>query len=443
MPLETIVVVGGSLAGIRCAEALRRRGFSGRLVFVSAERERPYDRPPLSKELLRGDREPDQIRLNKPDAFDGLALDLKLGVRAESLDLGARVVMLQQVSRSEPEASEDHQVVSRSEPEASEDHQVVSRSEPEASEGHQGREMITYDGLVIATGAAARPLPGAPALAGVFTLRTLDDALALRADLARGPRVVVVGAGFIGAEVAATCRRRGLDVVLVEPMPAPMARVLAPEIGAVCASAHRDQGVDLRLGVGVAGLIGGERVERVRLSDGSEIPADVVVVGIGATPATDWLASSGLELGDGVICDATCATRAPGVVAAGDVARWYHEGYRESVRIEHWTNAVEQADAAAARLLDGPGAPAFAPIPFVWSDQYDLKIQAAGRLAPDDEVFIAHGSLVERRFVALFGRKGVLTGALAINRVRQLMGYRRMMREGATFEAAVAAARAE
>ena len=167
------------------------------------------------------------------------------------------------------------------------------------------------------------------------------------------------------------------------------------------------------------------------------------MVGIGAAPATDWLASSGLEIGDGVICDATCATRAPGVVAAGDVARWYHEGYRESLRIEHWTNAVEQADAAAARLLDGPGAAPFAPIPFVWSDQYDLKIQAAGRIAPDDEVFVAHGSLAERQFVALFGRKGVLRGALAINRVRQLMGYRRMMREGASFEAAVAAARAE
>jgi 3-phenylpropionate/trans-cinnamate dioxygenase ferredoxin reductase subunit len=399
LSLDTIVIAGGSLAGIRCAEALRRRGHSGRIVFVSAESERPYDRPPLSKELLRGDRQPEQIRLNKPEAFDALELDLRLGVRAQSLDPAARRVVL------------------------------------------ANGEVVAYDGLVIATGAAARPLPGAPALAGLFTLRTLDDALALRAELERGPRVAVVGAGFIGAEVAATCRRRGLDVTLVEPLPSPMARVLAPEIGAVCAHAHRDQGVDLRLGVGVTALAGGERVERVRLSDGSEIAADVVVVGIGATPVTDWLASSGLELGDGVICDATCATRAPGVVAAGDVARWYHEGYRESLRIEHWTNAVEMADAAAARLLDGASAPAFAPIPFVWSDQYDLKIQAAGRIAPDDEVFVAHGSLAERQFVALFGRKGELRGALAINRVRQLMGYRRMMREGASFEAAVAAAR--
>jgi NADPH-dependent 2,4-dienoyl-CoA reductase/sulfur reductase-like enzyme len=401
VPLDTIAVIGGSLAGIRCAEALRRRGFAGRLVFVSEERERPYDRPPLSKELLRGDREPHQIRLNKPDAFDALALDLRLGARAESLDVAAQSVTL------------------------------------------GNGEQISYDGLVIATGAVARPLPGSPPLAGLFTLRTLGDALALRTALERSPRVVVVGAGFIGAEVAATCRKRGLDVTIVEPLASPMARVLAPEIGAVCAAAHRDQGVSLRLGVGVSAVLGGERVERVKLADGSEIPADVVVVGIGATPATSWLASSGLELADGVVCDATCATRAPGVVAAGDVARWHHEGYRESLRIEHWTNAVEMADAAAARLLDGPSTPPFAPIPFVWSDQYDLKIQAAGRIAPDDEVFVAHGSLAERRFVALFGRKGVLRGALAINRVRQLMGYRRMMREGASFDAAVAAARAE
>jgi 3-phenylpropionate/trans-cinnamate dioxygenase ferredoxin reductase subunit len=399
LPLDTIVVIGGSLAGIRSAEALRRKGFSGRLVFVGEENEQPYDRPPLSKELLRGDREPDQIRLTKPENFEKLELDLHLGVRAESVDPATRRVTL------------------------------------------AGGTTLDYDGLVIATGATARPLPGAPALPGLFTLRTLQDALAIRAALEMSPRVVVVGAGFIGAEVAATCRRLGLDVTLVEPLPAPMARVLAPGIGAVCASAHRDEGVDLRLGAGVDAVLGAERVERVRLSDGSEVPADVVVVGIGAVPATDWLASSGLEIDDGVVCDASCATRAPGVVAVGDVARWYHEGYGESIRIEHWTNAVEQADAAADRLLAGtsPVAP-FTPIPFVWSDQYDLKIQAAGRLAPDDEMAIVHGSLEERRFVALFGRKGMLRGALAINRVRQLMGYRRMMREGVRFEEAVAAA---
>ncbi|MEM7413683.1 MAG: FAD-dependent oxidoreductase [Myxococcota bacterium] len=400
MALDRIVVVGGSLAGIRSAEALRRKGFEGTLALVGAEDARPYDRPPLSKELLRGDREPEQIQLTKPEAFDGLDLELHQGVAAERLEPGERRVHL------------------------------------------AGGRALDYDGLVIATGAQARPLPGTAPREGLFTLRTLDDALRLRAALEASPRVVVVGAGFIGAEVAATCRARDLDVVLVEPMASPMARVLAPEIGGVCAAAHRDAGVDLRLGVGVEAITGDRRVEGVVLTNGDTLPADVVVVGIGATPATDWLEDSGLALNDGVVCDGTCATEAPGVVAAGDVARWYHEGYGEHVRIEHWTNAVEQADAVADRLLAGDASvPAFAPVPFVWSDQYDLKIQATGRIAPDDEVFVAHGSLEERRFVALFGREGVFRGALAINRVRQLMGYRRMLREGASWDAAVEHAR--
>ena len=399
--LETIVVAGGSLAGIRAAEALRRKGFEGRLVFVGAESERPYDRPPLSKEVLLGDREPDRIQLTKPEAFDALELDLRLGVAAEALVPGERSVVL------------------------------------------AGGERVDYDGLVIATGARARTLPGVPPLPGIHTLRTLEDCLALRADFERGPRVAVVGAGFIGSEVAATARQRGLEVTLIEALPTPMARVINAELGQMCAAVHSDQGVDVRLGTGVEAIEGGERVERVRLSDGSLVPADVVVVGIGVVPETDWLVSSGLEIADGVVCDATCATAAPGVVAAGDVARWHHRLYGETIRIEHWTNAVEQAEAAADRLLAGPdGAEPFAPIPFVWSDQFDLKIQAAGRIRPDDEVFVAHGSIEERRFVALHGREGRLTGALGLNRVRQLMGYRRMMRDGTSWEEAVAHAKA-
>jgi 3-phenylpropionate/trans-cinnamate dioxygenase ferredoxin reductase subunit len=398
---RTLVVVGASLAGFRCAEALRRLGYDGRLVLVGAERHRPYDRPPLSKEVLRGEREPGQLALTRPEAFDALSLDLRLGVQAAALDLAARCVVL------------------------------------------GGGERLRYDGLVIATGARARTLPGAPPLAGIHVLRSLDDALAIRAALERRPRVAVVGAGFIGAEVAASCRSRGLEVTLIETLPWPMARVLNRDVGMVCAAAHRDAGVDVRLGTGVAALEGSGRVERVRLTDGGAVDADLVVVGIGALPETGWLESSGLALGDGVLCDASCAASAPDVVAAGDVARWEHPLYGERVRIEHWTNAVEQAEAAAARLLAGPqGAAPFAPVPFVWSDQYDLKIQSTGRLRPDDEMFVAHGSLAERRFVALFGREGRFTGALAINRVRQLMGYRRMLREGASWEEAVAKAKA-
>jgi 3-phenylpropionate/trans-cinnamate dioxygenase ferredoxin reductase subunit len=399
--LETIVVVGASLAGLRGAEALRRLGFEGRLVLVGDEPHRPYDRPPLSKEVLRGEREPDRIALSKPEAFDALELDLRLGVAARALDPGRRALQL--------------------------------------ADG----EELGYDGLLIATGARARPLPGAPALAGLHTLRSLDDCLAIRAELASGPRVAVVGAGFIGAEVAATCRQRGLEVTLIESLPSPMARVLNPQVGAVCADAHRDAGVDVRLGVGVEAIEGEQRVTGVRLADGSRVAAELVVVGIGAIPETRWLEGSGLALEDGVVCDATCATDAPGVFAAGDVARWHHPGYGESLRIEHWTHAVEQGEAAAANLLAGPaGASAFAPVPFVWSDQYDLKIQATGRIRPDDELRIAHGSLEERRFVALFGREGRLTGALAINRVRQLMGYRRMLREGASWQQALEKAEA-
>ena len=388
---QKIVVVGASLAGLRAVEALRRLGYDGRLVLVGAEPHRPYDRPPLSKEVLRGAREPDRIALAKPEAFDALDLELRLGTRAIALDPRARAVVL------------------------------------------EGGERLDFDGLLVATGATPRRLPGAPAIAGLYTLRTLDDCIAIRADLERGPRVAVVGAGFIGAEVAATCRQRGLDVTLIETLPVPMATTLGIEIGEICAAAHRDQGVDLRCGVRVDGLEGGDRVERVRLSDGTAVAADVIVVGIGVVPETRWLESSGLALDDGLVCDETLAA-APGIVAAGDVARWPNRLFGETMRVEHWTNAVEQGEAAAERLLAQAGdAKPFAPVPFVWSDQYDLKIQSAGLMKPDDEVHIAHGSLADRRFVALYGRQGRLVGALGLNRVRFLMGYRRMIREGASW----------
>jgi NADPH-dependent 2,4-dienoyl-CoA reductase/sulfur reductase-like enzyme len=393
--LGTIVVVGGSLAGLRGAEALRRLGHAGRLVLVGEERHRPYDRPPLSKEVLRGERAPEAIGLAKPESFDALDLDLRLGRRATRLDLAARRVAL------------------------------------------DDGESLAWDGLLIATGASPRRLPGTPDLAGIHVLRDLDDCLAIRAELERRPRVAVVGAGFIGAEVAASCRALGLAVTVIETLPLPMAGAVAREVGEVIAAVHRDHGVDLRLGTRVAGFEGSGRVERVLLGDGSSVPADVVVVGIGVAPATGWLESSGLALDDGVVCDAACAASAPGVVAAGDVARWYNPLFDESMRVEHWTNAVEQANAAAARLLEGPGAPAFASVPFVWSDQYDCKIQAAGRPRPDDEIRIVHGTLEERRFVALHGRKGRLVGAVAMGRVRQLVALRRAIRAGVGFEDAV------
>jgi 3-phenylpropionate/trans-cinnamate dioxygenase ferredoxin reductase subunit len=391
--LDRIVIVGASLGGLRAAQALRRLGYAGALVAVGDERELPYDRPPLSKEVLAGKWDAARTNLMRPEDEE-LGVAWQLGVRAESLDLAARTVAL------------------------------------------ANGERIAYDALVIATGSAARRIPNTPPLAGIHVLRTRDDALALRAALERGPRVAVIGAGFVGMEVAATCRGRGLDVSVVESLPAPLERGLGRELGGLLGDIHRERGVDLRCGVGVERFIGSERVEGLALADGSRVAADVVVVGIGSSPNTGWLASSGLELGDGVVCDAACrATRAPNVVAVGDVARWPNALFDgESMRIEHWTNATEQADHAAATLLAGDGEVApFAPVPFVWSDQFDCKLQIAGRIAPGDESCIVDGSLTERRFVVAFGRGGRLTGAIGMNRPRVVLKLRGMIRERRAF----------
>ena len=388
--LGTVVVVGASLAGLRAVQALRRAGFDGRLVAIGAESERPYDRPPLSKEVLSGKWDAERTRLLRPED-EGLDVEWRLGRAASGLELAARRVLL------------------------------------------AGGESVAFDGLVIATGTFARQIPGTPPLAGIHVLRTLADCVALRADLDRSPRVAVIGAGFIGMEVAATCRGRGLAVTVIEALAAPLERGLGATLGAYVGELHREQGVDLRLGAKVARFVGEKRVEAIELADGTRVPADVVVVGIGAAPATAWLEGSGLELSDGVVCDAACrATRAPFVVAAGDVARWPNALFDETMRIEHWTNATEQADHAASTLLagDGGGAP-FTPVPFVWSDQYDKKIQIAGRIEGADETRLVDGSLEERRFVMLFGSKGRLRGVLGINRPRLVMKYRAQLRASA------------
>ena len=398
--MNEIVIVGGSLAGLRGAESLRQAGFEGRLTLVGEETRQPYDRPPLSKEVLRGDWEPERTSLVRGDSLDKLDLELRLGVRAESLDTAARRVGL--------------------------------------SDG----SSVGYDGLMIATGATPRTLPGAPDLPGLYTLRTLDDCLAIRADLERSPRVAVVGAGFIGAEVAATCRQRGLDVAMIETLPVPLEPVVGGDVGRALADVHRDQGVDLRLGVAVEGVLGDERVEGLRLSDGSQVTADVVVVGIGVVPCVDWLAGSGVKVDDGVACDAACATSVPGIVAAGDVASWPNPTFGETMRVEHWSNAAEQARAAAATLLAGPDTrpEPFESVPFFWSDQYDIKIQSAGRLAGADTQRVVRGSLDERKFVKLYGRAGRLVGALSFNEPRRLMMLRRQIRGLPDFEEAAAAA---
>lgn len=395
MSPSSLVIVGASLAGLRAAEALRRHGYDGRLTLIGDEPHLPYDRPPLSKQILRGEWQPEQIALRRKP-YDELELELRIGVRATRLSPYERCVELADASR------------------------------------------IEYDALLIATGAAARTFPGLPALDGIHLLRGLDDALAIRRGLERGPRVCVVGAGFIGAEVAASARALDLEVTMVDPLPVPCQRGLGLEMGNALAELHRDHGIDLRLETSVDAFEGKGQIERLQLSDGSQLETDLVVIGIGAAPTTDWLESSGLELRDGVVCDRTCQTRAPGVFAAGDVARWMHPRLGTDIRVEHWTNAVEQGAYCAARMLD-PESPAepFEPVPMFWSDQYDRMIQAAGYPAPEDEVRVVMGELKAREFVALYGRAGRLTGVLSFNMAREMPRFRRGLAEGSSWDEAL------
>ncbi len=399
MARQSIHIVGASLAGIRAAEALRRRGFRGRIVLIGAEHQLPYDRPPLSKQVLAGNWDTDRIQLTKPEKLEELDLDLRLGVSATGFDLDSR---------------------------------TLSTSD--------GAEAV--DGLLIAAGARCRTLPGTDDMGGVHVLRDLDQAMALRAELDEGPkRVVVVGAGFIGAEVAATCRERELAVTMIEALPTPLGRVLGEQMGEVCAEVQRQHGVDLRTNVGVDRLETGDdgRVARVVLRDGAEIDTDIVVIGIGVTPNTEWLEGSGLTIDNGVVCDATLLA-APGVTAAGDITRWPNHRFDEVMRVEHWDNAIEQGIHAAERLLtDDLDAQPFTPVPWFWSDQYDRKIQLAGRVRPDDDVEIVTGALEEHRFAALYGREGKLVGVLGFNRPRHVMQYKTMIENGTSFTDAIAA----
>lgn len=390
-----IVVVGASLAGVAAVEELRERGFDGEIVLVGAEPHLPYDRPPLSKAVLAGTRAPESTLLRPPEAYAELHVELELGRPAVGLELDTRRVLL------------------------------------------EGGRAVRFDGLVVATGAAPILLPGAE-LDGVFALRTLDDCLAIRERLPHAERVLVVGGGFIGAEVAATAVAFGARVTILEALPQPMSRVLGSTIGGVCAALHAAHGVDVRCDTRVAELVASAgAVSAVRLADGALLDADLVIVGIGARPAVDWLRDSGLRLDDGVVCDARCGASAPAVVAAGDVARWRHPALG-LIRIEHWENAIRQGQAAAWTLLSPETAEAYAPVPYVWSDQYDRKIQVVGRPADGDELVLVEGSLEERRFVALYGRDGRLTGGLAFNRSRPLRAVRELLSAGATLEDAVA-----
>ncbi len=379
-------MVGGSLAGLNTVRALRAEGYDGSITVIGEERHQPYDRPPLSKAFLRGDLDADALALGSPDEYADLGARWLLGERAVRLEPAARAVTLT-----------------------------------------GGRELHA-DAVVIATGAHPRTIAGAAGLAGVHTLRTLDDAVALRADLRAGrPCVVVVGAGFVGAEVASTARALGLDVTVVEAAEVPLERVLGRAMGLACASLHAEHGVRLLCGTGVAGLTGEDRVTGVRLTDGRLLPADVVVVGVGVRPATDWLAGSGVAVDDGVVCDAGCATNIAGVVAVGDVARCPNPFTGRSGRIEHWSNATEQPRTAARTLLSGRSSAAPAQPPYFWSDQYRTRIQLAGHVGPDDQPRVVEGDLDSRSFVVVYRRHGHDVAVLAVNRPKLFGRLRRTL----------------
>lgn len=383
---SSVLVVGASLGGLSVAEALRREGYAGSLVLLGAERHLPYDRPPLSKKVLAGEWEPTKAELRSAAALEKLAVQLVLDDPAVRLDASAREV------------------------------QTVS-----------GR-TLRAEAIVLATGLEPRRFPQQDTWAGVHVLRTVDECSALRADLLAHSRLVVVGDGVLGTEIAATARTMGLSVILVGPQVWPLGMQLGPLIGEQLARLHTEKGVALRLGAGVEELVGTNgRISGIRLKGGELVPADVVVIAIGSRPAIGWLAGSGLELGDGIICDSRCRA-AEGIYAVGDVARWHHQALGTSLRLENRSNAVEQGIAVAANIM-GQDRP-YVPVPFFWTDQFDTKIQMHGFISADAEVAILEGDPANRQFVAGYGRHGKVTGVLTWNMVKQSRHYRRHVVEG-------------
>lgn len=377
-------MVGASLAGLSAARSLRRQGYDGRLVVIGDELHRPYDRPPLSKEFLAGSLGETDLALESDE--EDLRVEWLLGVRAVGLDGPQRAVRL--------------------------------------ADGSE----VRADGVVIATGAAARTLPGTDGLAGVHTLRTLDDARALRDELALGGRLVVIGGGFVGAEVASTAYALGLDVTVVEAAPTPLAGPLGETMGQIVSALHADHGVRLLCGVGVKGLSGESRVDAVLLEDGRSIPADIVVVGVGARPCVEWLAGSGIELADGVTCGVDGRTSLAGVVAVGDCASWYDPRAGLHRRVEHWTGARERPDAAVTALLaGGPVEPRVPRPPYFWSDQYGVKIQFVGHAAGADSVTIEEGARDDRNVLAVYRRSGHPVAVLGMNQPRLFMRWRKQL----------------
>lgn len=390
--IPTCVIVGANLAGASAAETLRREGYAGKITLLGAEPEWPYERPPLSKGFLRGEVTAQKLTLHDGQFYADQQIEVRLGARAVALDAAQRALTL--------------------------------------ADG----TTLVGDHILIATGTEPRRLTCQGAdLAGVHYLRTVADARAIAADLAPGRRLVVIGAGFIGAEVAASARQMGVEVTLLEVLPVPLQRVLGDEVGRVYADLHRAHGVDLRLSEGIASIEGTDRARAVLTTLGSRIPCDAVVVGIGVIPATGWLAGSGLDLANGVLTNEFCETSVAGILAAGDVANWWHPTWQERLRVEHYDNAIKQG-AAAAMTIAGQRIP-YAPVPYFWSDQYDVHLQYLGHATTWDDV-VWRGNVAGCDGSVWYLQSGIPRAALLLNRPREMVPARKLIAAGQVLDRA-------
>lgn len=391
-----LVILGGGLTGHAAALAARHNAYPGRITIVSDEANPPYDRTPLSKAVLQGKKEPDELGFQPDGDYSSDEITVLTGTRATGVDFDTRRVDL------------------------------------------TGSETLEYDDLLIATG--TRPITLSNAgfdLDGVHYLRTIEDAKAIQSGLAESQRVVVIGAGFIGSEVAASARTLGKDVTLIDMLDAPMSGALHPDITSVCAAIHRDQGVELRMNSRVDELRGADRVEQAVISDGSVLDCDMVVVGVGVSPNVEIFADSSLEIENGVMTDEFCRTSIPNVYAAGDVANWWHPELQQRLRIEHFDNAGSQG-AHAGKVIAGATDEPFAPIPYFWSDQYDTNIQYAGQ-APDDCEVVIRGNPDERAITAFYLDNGAICAAVTVNQAREFRSARRLVSARAEIDAATLA----
>ena len=381
--IASYVIVGAGIAGNAAAETLRKQGFEGKVHLVGAEPHRPYDRPPLSKEFLSGSKEQDKLFFKPEDFYAEHSIQLHLGTEATALDPTSKTLTL--------------------------------------ADG----ASLRFDKLLLATGSRVRtlPIPGSE-LEGIHYLRTIDDSQAIAQSMNSASRVVIVGAGFIGSEVAAVCKTAGLEVTVLEIQPQPMAHILGEEMGAIYANLHTSRGIDLRLQEGISGIRGSSRAEQVITDQGNAIDCDFVVIGVGIAPDTTLAKSAGLEVDRGILVDEHCQTSHPDIYAAGDVANWFHPGLGHRLRVEHWDNALNQGAAAAKSMLGAPEP--YSPTLYFWSDQYDLNIQYLGHATEWDEIAI-RGNPGEEKFTAFYLKDGSVHGALVVNNFRDIRPTRTLI----------------